>query len=108
MAMSGNGGMAAPLAGAAQVLSPAQGQAPGSNGRLRAAADEYEAVFLSQMLETMTSGLKTDGPFSGGQAEGIYRSMLNQEYGKAIGKAGGIGIADAVYREMLRIQEKHS
>lgn len=107
MAMSGHGGMAAPLAGAAQVVGAAQAPS-GGNKRLRAAADEYEAVFLSQMLETMTSGIKTDGPFSGGQAEGIYRSMLNQEYGKAIGKAGGIGIADAVYREMLRIQETRS
>jgi Rod binding domain-containing protein len=107
MAVSGQGGMAAPLAGAAQVVNAAQGPG-GGNGRLRVAADEYEAVFLSQMLETMTSGIKTDGPFSGGPAEGIYRSMLNQEYGKAIGKAGGIGIADAVYREMLRIQETHS
>mgnify|MGYP001431441212 CR=1 FL=1 len=107
MAMPSQGGMTAPLAGAAQVLRGAQAPA-GGNGRLRAAADEYEAVFLSQMLEAMTSGIKTDGPFSGGPAEGIYRSMLNQEYGKAIGKAGGGGIADAVYREMLRIQETHS
>jgi Rod binding domain-containing protein len=106
MAGVGNDGMAAPLPGSAQVVGAVRGQ--GRTDHLRTAAEEYEAVFLSQMLETMTAGIKTDGPFSGGPAEGIYRSMLNQQYGKAISKAGGIGIADAVYREMLRIQEKHS
>jgi len=29
-----------------------------------------------------------------------------QEYGKTIAKHGGIGIADNVQREMLRLQEK--
>ena len=76
--------------------------------RAHQAAEDFEAVFLSQMLETMTSGLKTDGPLGGGSGEGVFRSMLNQEYSKAITKAGGIGVADAVYREMLRMQENRS
>jgi Rod binding domain-containing protein len=29
-----------------------------------------------------------------------------EQYGKALAKSGGIGIADAVVREMLRAQEK--
>ncbi len=71
----------------------------------RAAAESFEALFLSQMLSQMTAGLKTDGPFGGGFSETIYRSMLNEQYGATLAARGGVGIADAVYREMLKYQE---
>jgi flagellar protein FlgJ len=45
--------------------------------------------------------------FGGGEAEGMYRSLLNQEYGKAIAAHGSLGIADAIKREMLHLQEAH-
>lgn len=70
----------------------------------RQVAEEFEGIFLSTMLESMFAGVKTDGPFGGGNAEGAYRSMLNQEYAKAISRSGGIGIADQVYAEILRTQ----
>ena len=31
--------------------------------------------------------------------------MMVQEYGKAIARSGGIGIADSVQREILKMQE---
>ncbi len=68
-------------------------------------AKEFEAQFISQMLESMFSGIETDGPMGGGEAESTYRSMLTNEYGKLISRAGGIGVADHVKREMLRLQE---
>jgi flagellar protein FlgJ len=72
---------------------------------VREIAEEFEAVFLNTMLETMFAGVKTDGMFGGGQSEGMYRSMMNQEYANAIAKSGGIGIADDLYEEILRTQE---
>ena len=57
------------------------------------------------MLEHMFAGVPTDGPFGGGHAEGIYRSLMLQEYGQAIARAGGIGLADELTAEILRIQE---
>jgi Rod binding domain-containing protein len=47
----------------------------------------------------------TEGLFGGGQSEKIFRSMMVDEYGKAIAQAGGVGIADAVQREILKMQE---
>jgi flagellar protein FlgJ len=32
--------------------------------------------------------------------------MLNEEYAKVMAKAGGIGLADSVMREMLAMQEQ--
>ena len=68
-------------------------------------AEQFEALFLSQMLAPMFENLKTDGPFGGGSSEGIYRSLMVEEYGKSIAQAGGLGIAEAVQREILNMQE---
>lgn len=69
------------------------------------AAQEFEAMYIGQMLNHMYSGLPTDGYFGGGNAEEIYRSMMVTEYGNMIAEKGGIGMADHVYREMIQVQE---
>ena len=69
------------------------------------AAEDFEAVFLAQMLGPIFDSLETDGMFGGGSGEKIYRSLLVQEYGKAIAKSSGIGISDAVQSEILKLQE---
>lgn len=94
-----------PAAAAAyQTSAPKPGQTQ-SAAQARKAAEEFEAYFISQTMETMFSGIPTDGPFGGGHAEEMFRSMLNQEYGKSMARTGGIGIADQVYREILKTQE---
>ncbi len=71
----------------------------------RKAANEFETVFLKNMFEGMFAGLKTDPPFGGGNSEKVYRSMLIGEYAKGLSQTGGIGIADHVYKEILKAQE---
>lgn len=66
---------------------------------------DFEAVFLSQVFDNMFAGVGTDSLFGGGNGETVYRSLLLQEYSKVAAKSGGIGIADAVQREILRTQE---
>jgi Rod binding domain-containing protein len=73
--------------------------------KIRETAEEFEAVFLSQMMKPMFEGIHAPEPFGGGQAEDMWQSLMVDEYGKAIAKSGGIGIADAVMAEMLRAQE---
>ena len=72
---------------------------------LRQAAEDFEAVFMAQMLAPMLETVPSDGLFGGGPGEDIYRSLMAEEYGKAIARSGGVGIADQVERELLRIQE---
>lgn len=72
---------------------------------VRAVAEEFEAVFLSTMLQHMFAGVATDGPFGGGRSEETWRSLLVEEYGKSVAAAGGIGIADEIARELLALQE---
>ena len=78
------------------------------NGNLdqtRKVAMDFEAVFISQMLQPMFQNLGAKAPFGGGHGEDVWRSMQVQQYGKAIAEAGGIGIADKVMREMIQMQE---
>ena len=89
----------APNAGIPLAGSPAKAAA------VKKAAQDFEAMFMSSMLESMTAGVKTDKMFGGGDGEQMFRSMLNQEYGKAIASKGSLGIADSIEREMIRMQE---
>ena len=46
-----------------------------------------------------------EGPYSGGEAANTWRSFLTEEYSKNFAKAGGIGIADSVYKQLIAVQE---
>lgn len=81
------------------------GASPSGRAEARRVAQQFESLFLSQMLEHMSAGIKTDGPFGGGQGEQIFRSLLNQEYAGSLTKHGGIGLADDIYRQILKLQQ---
>jgi len=76
-----------------------------TQAQARKAAQDFEAFFISQTMEAMFAGIETDGPFDGGNAEKMFRSVLMDQYGKDMAKNGGIGIANQVYAEILKTQE---
>ncbi|MGP1276437.1 MAG: rod-binding protein [Caulobacterales bacterium] len=71
----------------------------------RRVAEEFEAVFLAQLMEQMMGESTQSEMFGGGPGESAFRGMLNEEYAKVMARAGGIGLADDLAREMLRLQE---
>jgi Rod binding domain-containing protein len=75
------------------------------NTRARAQATDFEAMFLNSMFSQMFTGINGDGPFGGAGATGVWRSFLTDEYAKTFARAGGIGLADHVYRALLAQQE---
>lgn len=70
----------------------------------RQVAQQFERMFISEMLGPMFQGLETDGPTGGGNAEATFRPMLIDQYADAITRGGGVGIADSVYKEILKLQ----
>ncbi|WP_426039291.1 rod-binding protein [Brevundimonas sp. DC300-4] len=76
--------------------------------RMRETAEKFEASFLSQMLKPMFEGIDTNGPFGGGEAEGTWRSFMIDEMAKQTVRAGGIGLADTVVSEMIRMQTEQT
>ena len=71
----------------------------------RKVAEEFEAVFLGQMLQPMFENIEPAEPFGGSSSEKMWRTMQVEEYGKALARSGGIGIADSVFREIIKTQE---
>ena len=72
--------------------------------KAKTVAKDFEAMFLNSMFQQMFSGVG-NGPFSGGNGANIWRSFLTDEYSKSFVKAGGVGIAPIVQRELLAQQE---
>lgn len=70
----------------------------------RHVAQEFERMFISEMMGPMFQGIETDGPFGGGNAEATFRPMLIDQYSDAIAKGGGIGISDTIMKEILKLQ----
>ena len=82
--------------------------APGAtndHAKAAKAAKDFEGVFISQFLGNMFSGIKTDGPFGGGQGEEMFRSLMVNEYGKSMVARGGFDLADSLQRQLLKHQE---
>ena len=75
---------------------------------IKAAAQDFEAMFVSEMLTHMFKGIEVDPEFGGGKGEEMFRSMTIEEYGKMIAKGPGIGVSDQIQRAMIDLQEKMS
>ena len=71
--------------------------------RLRSTAHEIESIFLSQMLKTMRQASGKGGPLSG-TGQRVYQELMDEHMGRAMAKAGGIGLADLLVRDVLRRQ----
>jgi len=79
---------------------------PPPTARMRETAAAFEASFLAQMMKPMFEGLSTEAPFGGGEAEGTWRGFLVEAMAKQTVKAGGVGLADQVLSQMIRMQEQ--
>jgi Rod binding domain-containing protein len=76
--------------------------------KAKAQAQDFEAMFLNSMFSQMTSGLKGEGPYGDTVGTGVWRSMLTEQYSKSFAKAGGVGIANDVYRTLILQQAGHT
>ena len=77
---------------------------PLGDAAARRTAQEFEAQALGALLAPRFEGRDTKGPFTGGSGEAQWRPMLVDAIAKDLAKAGGLGIADAVLREITRLR----
>lgn len=75
--------------------------------RIGAAAQDFEAMYLTEMLRPMFDDVnKPDPMFGGGKGEEVFNGMMLDQYGKIMAKSGGVGIAKFVKDEMIKIQQE--
>jgi Rod binding domain-containing protein len=74
------------------------------DAKLRQAAQQFEAVFVQQMLQQMDKTVdRSESMFNGGSAEDTFRGMFLQEVATSITQrpgGSGFGLADHIYKQM--------
>ncbi len=79
---------------------PAQGRDP----RLWKVSQQFEAIFVQQMLDEMHRSIPHAGAIPNGFAEQVHSSMFDQAVAGTISKSTSLGIASAIYRQLARLQ----
>jgi len=64
------------------------------------ASQQFEAIFLQQMMSEMRSTVSKSDFMPHGFAEDVHASMMDEAIAQASTKHGSIGIANAVYRQL--------
>ena len=70
-----------------------------TDAQLRRAAQDFETVYLTEVLGNMGVAREPE-TFGGGFAAEAFQSLLNEAYAERIVGRGGTGIAEMVYREL--------
>lgn len=68
-------------------------------GAAKEAASQFEALLMGTMLKTMRETKFDD---EGDSAMDTYRGMLDQQMVQSLSRAGGMGIADLVYKQIAK------
>jgi flagellar protein FlgJ len=72
------------------------------DSRLYKASQEFEAIFIKQMLKVMRDTVPKNDLLDGGMAEDIFEDMLYDQYALKMAKSAGFGLADQVYLQLVR------
>jgi peptidoglycan hydrolase FlgJ len=77
--------------------------------KLHKQAVELEGVFLTTLMKEMFSSIDTsEEGFGGGFAEETWRGMQAEQFANALAEKGGIGLADNLMSDLLRMQEANN
>lgn len=71
----------------------------GPDAALRKTAQEFEAVFLAEMLKHTGINTAPEG-FDGGYGEDAFSSLITEEYARILAGSGGIGLAEQIFESL--------
>jgi Rod binding domain-containing protein len=88
------------------IAAPQAAAETATQRKLQKAAEDFTAVALNEMLKPIFDTADTaEGPFGGGAAEQAFKPMMVSEIAKQIAHKGGLGLAEPILQQMLRLQE---
>lgn len=96
--------LGAPLPLPADIAAQPSAAELAQRGQIEKTAKDFEASFLSVMLTQMFKDVGAEAPFNGGQGEAAFKSFMSDAMAKQMVRSGGIGLADTVGKEMLKLQ----
>jgi Rod binding domain-containing protein len=78
---------------------PGSAPAGASNPALRKAAEQFEALFIQEMLKSMRASIEKDELTSNQHLE-TYESLFDREVSLQMAKRGSVGLADMLVKHM--------
>ena len=69
-----------------------------NNQDLKDVAEQFEAIFVHQMLKQARQGKLADGIFNS-EAQDTFNNMLDIEYSQILSKKNNFGIAEALIKQ---------
>ena len=76
------------------------------NKKLRDAANDFEAIFVQQMLKTMRETSLKSNFIPESEGEKYFRSMLDEHYSKLAAKSGSLGLGEMIYKQLTSKNSK--
>ena len=68
--------------------------------KLREASNEFEAIFIQQMLKTMRKTSFESDFNKKSEGEKIFRSMLDEQYAILSAKSRRLGLGEMIYQQL--------
>ena len=75
-----------------------------TNEELMSLSRQFESIFIHQLLKSMRSTIQKSGLFES-HATRMYESMHDQELASLMSEKRSIGLADIIYKDLLRMEE---
>lgn len=70
------------------------------DAKLKETCKEFESLFINMMMKEMRKTVPESELLSSSFATDTYQEMLDEEISKSASKGNGIGIADAMYKQI--------
>jgi Rod binding domain-containing protein len=78
------------------------GSAPQRAGSLREATEEFESLFVSQVVRAMRQTVPESGLMGLNDGQRLFRDLLDGELARHIAHSSEFGIGEALYQELTR------
>jgi flagellar protein FlgJ len=70
------------------------------DAKLREAANNFEAIFIQQMLKTMRKTSFESDLLPKSEGEKVFQSLLDEQYAQISAKSGSLGLGEMIYQQL--------
>ena len=70
------------------------------DAKLREAANDFEAIFIQQMLKTMRKTSFESDLLPKSEGEKVFQSLLDEQYSQLSAKSGSLGFGEMIYQQL--------
>ncbi len=88
-----------------QATRPKPPETAGSDPeQLRRSCQEFEAIFIQEMFKAMRATIPDGGLIPRGNDQQIFQDLLDQNIAMDMARRQGLGLADALFRQLQQLE----